>query len=198
MRRAGILALLALAGCHDPKVEVERFALEVVRAARSPEGIGPDLVDEKLVEKVRCLQLARRMTLDTLKREALVEALSGEVGPDKQYPVAERPKKQRERATHALITTVSGDCRAVHDTPGAEAHVKQLVSPIPGQPEEMQAAETELDIALRGVDGAVLVCGTGKVGVVVHRGGDGKWKLVDLFDLNRQPIEINPNDPTLK
>jgi hypothetical protein len=198
VRRAAILALLALAGCRDQKAEVERFALDVVQAARSPDGIGPDLVDDVLVEKVRRLQLARRTTLDTMKREALVEALSGEVGPDKQYPVAERPKKQRERATRGLNATISGNCRAVHDTSGAEIHIKQLVAPIAGQPDEMLTAENEIDIALRGVDGAVLVCDTGKVGVVVHRGSDGKWKLVDMFDLQRQPIEINPNDPNMK
>ena len=147
---------------------------------------------------MRRLQLVRRTTLDTLKREALLEVLSGEAGPDKQYPASERPKKQRERATRGLVAATDGACRAVRDRSGAEEHVRKLVAPIAGAPAEVLAAEEELDGALRGVDGAVLVCDRGKVGLVMHRASDGKLKLVDMFDLARAPLEIDPNDPGMK
>jgi len=194
-----IAVALALAGCRkNAKDEIEKFALDAVAAARADGGLGPDLVDADLVEQVRRVQLARRTMLDTFDRQALVAVLAGEAGPDRQYPPAERPLRQRERATRGLRAVLSGPCRASRDTDGAVIHVQRMVAPVVGQPEEVSQAMEQLDGALRGVDGAVVVCEHGKVGLVVHRARDGRLKLVDMIDLEKPPIEINPNDPTMK
>ncbi len=198
MKWIWLLALGLGAGCKNRDKDVEQFALDVVAAARAEPGLGPELVDEELVEQVRRVQLVRRTMLDTFDRAKLAEVLAGEAGPDRQYPPAERPRKQRERATRGLRAVLQGPCRATHDEAGAQIHVQRMVKPVPGQPDEVTRAMADLDRALAPVDGAVVQCESGKVGVVAHRGADGRLKLVDVFDLERSPIEINPNDPSMK
>ncbi len=191
-------ATASIAGCrHDPG-ESERVALALVEAARSPAGIGADLVDADVAEKVRRIQLVRRATLDTYDRGKLLEVLSGEAGPDRQYPPAERPTKQRERASRGLAATAKGACKATRDPRLASDRVQLLVEPLKHVPSEVTAAQQDLAAALHDTEGVRLDCAPGHVAVLLAKGGDGKLRAVDLWELGATSFEVNPNDPTMK
>jgi hypothetical protein len=189
------------AGCRH-RQEAERFALDLLAAARSDGGIGPDLVDAQLVEKVRRLALVRRTMLDTHDRDQLLGVLSGEAGPDRQYPAAARAAKQRERATRGLAAVARGACRATVDESRAEMRVKFLVEPFTGAPDEVAVAQAELERGLRSAELVRLDCVDGKdqarVGVLAVRGDDGKLRAVDIYPIGTGSFEVSPNDPRMR
>lgn len=212
MRRlASILFALALllpaAGCKrkksatppPPRDELSRFALRVVDAARAPAGLGPDLVDDDLVERVRRMQLVKRTLMDTWDADKLLEAFHGEAGPDRKYPPDERPQKQRERATRGLRATLDGPCSAISWSEGLKQRVEFLVTePNAKLPEEILAGQKELAARLAGAELARVTCTRGDIGFVVVKGKDGARRLVDAFNLVRASMELHPNEPTMK
>lgn len=194
-----VFLVAAVGGCHTRKPDDEEaFALGLLAAARATDGIRADQVDAELVERVRRSQLTRRMTLDTHDRAKLLEALAGESGPDKQYPVAERPKKQRERASRGLAANAQGQCRAAVDENETATRVKFLTEAIPDVPREGLDARAALASALEGAEVIRLTCAAGPLGILVVRGSDGKLRAVDLYEIGRGSIEWNPNDPGMK
>lgn len=199
MNRYLILAgLIAVAGCKKDTTESERVALAIVAAARTSTGIGPELVDSALTEKVRCMQLVRRTTLDTFNRDKLLAVLNGEGGPDRQYAPADRPQRQRERAARGLAATTRGDCKATPAPQLAADRVKALTDPIEGAPSEVLAAQQELQAALQEAEAVRLDCQPGHVGVLLVKAPDGKRRVIDLWELGASSFEVNPNDPTMK
>jgi hypothetical protein len=205
MRRAtGAIVVLALAaaGCPrkagHPGEELE-VADALLAQARSPAGIGTDLVDAEVVERVRRIQLVRRTALDTREADTLLAALSGEAGPDKQYPEAVRAAKQRERATRGLRAQAQGDCKASLDEAGTRGRLRYLLDPIKGTPDEIQRAQEQLGSSLHEATGARLDCSQGgKVGLLMRRGDDGKLRVVDIWEIGGQPIQFDPNIPGMK
>jgi hypothetical protein len=196
-----VICLLLLAGCKRSPDEAERLALGVVEAARSDGGIGPELVDADLIERIRRVQLVRRATLDTTEREALLRVLSGESGPDRRYPPSERPRMQRERATRGVRAHARGACTAKRDDTLTAERMRYLTEPPDGVPVEVAAAQRELIPALRGGVVVRLTCsgeGSTSLGVLVVKGNDGKLRVVDLYPLVRNTVEINPDDPAMK
>lgn len=200
-------ALVGAAGCRKkppaapppPADELSRFALKVVEAARSPAGLGPDLVDDDLVERVRCMQLVKRTLMDTWDPDTLLKAFHGEAGPDRQYVPAERPQKQRERATRGLRATLEGTCSAKPWTEGLKQRVEYLVTEANAKfPEEILAGQKELAARLANAELARVTCTHGDIGFVVVKARDGTRRLVDAFNLVRATMEIHPNEPTMK
>jgi hypothetical protein len=200
VRSASLLLALACAfGCSSNKSSDQaKFALDLVAASRTAEGIRADQVDADLVEKVRRSQLVRRMRLDTADPTKLLEALSGETGPDRQYPPAERPLRQRERATRGLKANAQGDCQATMDTAEAAVRIKFLTEPLDNVPQQVLDARAELAAALQSAEVIRLTCAASRLGVLAVRGADGKLRAVDLYEIGRGSIEINPNDPSMK
>ena len=178
--------------------ELERAALELVAASRTDGGVGPEVVDGELVELIRRIQLVRRATLDTNDRDRLLEVLSGESGPDRQYPAAERPRMQRERATRGLREHARGDCKATRDGALTDERMRYLTEPPDGVPPEVAAAQRELATRLQGAAVVRLACAPGSLGVLVVRGADGKARAADVFPLQRSAIGIDPDDPQMK
>jgi hypothetical protein len=176
---------------------LERFALAAVAAARSPEGLGAELVDEDLVERARRLQLVLRSTWDTHDRARLLGAFSGEaLGPDRQYPPAERPLRQRERASRGLRDALDGKCRARRWEDARAARVAWLTTPPGGDwwPSEIATAQAELAGLLATAEAARVECDHGDVVLLVAR-RDGRRRLVDVFPTERSKLQLNPNDP---
>jgi hypothetical protein len=199
MRRVLLFAtLVSVAGCNRGPTEAERTALALVEASRSPSGIGPELVNADLVEKVRRIQLVRRTTLDTYDRAKLLEVLAGEAGPDRQYAPADRPQKQRERASRGLAATAKGVCKATQDGQVAADRVHTLTDPMKYVPSEVVAAQQDLESALHDAEAVRLDCAPGRVAVLLVKGSDGKLRVVDLWEPGAASFEVNPNDPTLK
>lgn len=195
--------LLAVApGCRKkaaPLDDTSRFALSVVEAARSPAGLGADLIDADLVEQSRRMQLVRRTTLDTWEADKLRAVLGGEGGPDRQYPVAERPQKQRERATRGLRATLDGACRASSWPAARDGRVRFLTLPWgPTLPDEVKAAQADLARRLAGAEAARVTCKTGDVVFLIVPGSDGKRRLVDIFPTATPNLVVSPNEPTMK
>ena len=190
------LALVLAAGCRRGS-PVERRALALVEAARSPAGIPATLVDEDLVERIRRVQLERRYAMDTHDRAKLLAVLAGEAGPDEKYPIAERAQKQRERAGRGLVAALHGACTTRVDPEGLAARVGFLTAAIDGAPPEAAAAQSSL---ARDLAGATLVrvgCDQGLVGVLfVERGDD--WRAIDLFPIGANPFELDPRSPSMK
>jgi hypothetical protein len=177
---------------------VARAALEVVVAARSPAGLGAELVDADVVEQVRRIQLVQRTTMDTRQAPALLRALDGDAGPDRQYPPSDRPQKQRERATRGLRDGLSGPCRAARWDTGRDRRVRHLVEPLENVPAAVTEAQSRLARALDGAELARVTCEkSGDVGMLfVPR--DGRLRLVDVWALGHSTVEVNPNEPTMK
>jgi hypothetical protein len=202
MRRCRLFLVLvvaaATAACHRrPSDPLAAFALSVVDSARSPAGLDAHLVDDELVEAARRLQLVRRTTLDTGDPAQLVAVFHGDAGPDRNYPPAERPRMQRERATRGLRATLEGRCTAVRSETMAAARVHFLVEPLPRLPPEIVEGQQALARQLEGAEVARLTCKRGDVGMLVVRRG-GERKLVDIFPTMRPLVEISPNEPTMK
>ena len=198
-RMIWIAGLAALAGCHgNDRADSERTALALVAASRSPAGIGPELVDTDLAEQARRLQLVRRATLDTLKREKLLAVLAGAGGPDQQYPPSEWPQKQRERATRGLAATAQGECKATFAPQLAADRVKALTEPMQGVPPEVRAAQQELQSELRDAEAVRLDCQPGHVGVLLVKSAFGGRRAIDLWEFGATSFEVNPNDPAMK
>lgn len=198
-----ILIPLASVACKRQGDPLARFALSVVDAARSPSGIGPELVDADLVERIRRILLVKRTTLDTWNEKALLDALAGDAGPDRQYPVAERPQKQRERASHALASTLVGDCHAERYDAAARGRVNYLLDSMQGRlPDAVKQAQGELERRLVGAEAVRVTCERGEMVLLVAPGDDGRRKLVDVFTVRpvgaNAAIEMNPSDPSLK
>ena len=205
MRRAAPIALafaLSGAGCHQrplpPSGEELKVAEKLLAEARSDGGIGTDLVDAEMVERVRRIQLVRRTALDTFDKEKLLSVLAGEGGPDKQYPEAQRPEKQRERATRGMRAQAQGECKAVLDEAGVRARLDYLLSPVKGMPEAVNRAQEELGTMLRQATGARLDCTPGHIGMLMRRGDDGKLKVVDMWQAGAPPIQFDPDSPNQK
>lgn len=190
------------AGCKRmpagrPGEELE-LAEALLKQARAPEGIGPELVDSEVVERVRRIQLVRRTTLDTMQKDSLLAALAGQTGPDRQYPEAVRAAKQRERATRGLLAHAVGQCHARLDEAGTRERLKYLLDPVEGAPDQVRVAQEELGSSLHEATGARLECEHGQVGLLMRRGDDGKLKVVDLWQIGTPPIGLSPDDPSMK
>jgi hypothetical protein len=203
-RTSGAIVILALAAAGCPrKAGHPGEELEVAQAllaqARAPDGIGTDLVDAEVVERVRRIQLVRRTTLDTREADVLLAALAGEAGPDRQYPEAVRAAKQRERATRGLRAQAHGECKASLDEPGTRGRLKYLLDPINGVPDEVKRAQEQLGSELHEATGARLDCAEGgHIGLLMRRGDDGKLRVVDIWEIGGQPIQFDPNIPGMK
>ena len=209
-RQSRLLAAgLALAACHvaachrqpaAPPIEpVAAAALHVVNAARSEAGIGPELVDENLVETLRRVQLVLRATISTWEPEKLLAAFHGETGPDKQYPVEDRPKMQRERATSGMRSTLAGKCTAKPWDQGKAGRVRYLVQPLAGKlPDEIVQAREQLKDTLAHAEAARVDCESGSAGMLFVKDGAGRYRLVDIFPTQHQTVTVNPDDPTLR
>lgn len=194
-----LLLVAALGACQrrgrdrDP---AERFALGLIEAARSDGGIRAEQVDDELVEKARRLQLVRRTTLDTFKPDVLRKTLAGEAGPDQQYPVAERPTKQRERATRGLRAGLTGRCAAQNDPKTLAERLTYLTKHIDHVPPEVAVAQDELRRALDGASGVAVACEQGIVGMILVPRAGG-LRVVDLFAIGL-PYEVDYRSPGMK
>lgn len=189
---------LAVAGCMRSSNEIETFAQTVVEAARSDAGIGPMLVDDTLVERVRRVQLARRTLLDTAKLEPILQALSGETGPDRQYPPAERSARQRQRASRGLRANAVGGCRIRADSRVAHERLRFLTEPPQGAPPPLRAEQEALARDLRDAEAVRLDCRSGPIGLLAQRDADRTLRAVDIFSIGASSFEVNPNDPQMK
>ena len=176
------------------------FALRVVDAARAPGGLTAELVDDDLVERLRRVQLVKRATMDTMDRDKLLAALAGETGPDRRYPPAERPQKQRERATRGIQAMLGGKCSAQPWPAGLRERVAFFVGPAQAGtlPEEVQAAQREVGQKLAGAELARVTCEQGDVAFVVVKDAAGQRRLADAFPVQRATMVVNPNEPTMK
>ena len=179
---------------------LSRFALSVLEAARSPGGLGPELVDDDLVERLRRVQLVKHTTMDTMDRDKLLAAFAGEAGPDRKYPVAERPAKQRERAARGMNAMLTGTCTAIPWPEGRAARVAFFVAPVDAGPlpDEVRTEQKALGERLAKAEVARVSCQSGEAGFVVVKDGSGKRRLVDAFPLHRATMEVHPNEPTMK
>lgn len=176
-----------------------RFAIRVVEAARSPDGLPAALVDAELVEQVRRVELARRLSLDTADRAALLAALSGEAGPDRQYPPSERPLRQRERATRGLRATLEGRCSAARWPEGGRAWLARITGPTTSRlPDEVVAAQEALRQRLAQAEAVRVTCAAGEVGLLLVRGPDGERRVAEIFPTRAAGIERSPFDPSMK
>ena len=188
--------------CHrtpaPPSDEVAAFALRAVEESRGP-GIGRDTIDEQLVELVRRVQLVKRATLDTMDKQRLLEVFAGEAGPDKKYDKAERPRMQRERAARGIKQSLSGKCTADRIDEGRDARVHFLTEPLAGEvPAEIVAGVADLARRLTSAQLARVRCEKGELGFLIVRGDAGSLRLIDVFEIRPSPIEIHPDDPSMK
>ena len=199
-----LLAVLGFAACHrappPPPVDpVAAFALRVVDAARSADGLGPELVDAELVERLRRLQLVLRTTMDTWEPAKLLDVYAGNAGPDRNYPVADRPKMQRERAARGIGATLSGRCTATRWDQAREGRVKYLVTPPEGHlPDEIVRGQAQAAEALAHAEAARVQCERGDAGMLFVKDSAGRYRLVDIFPSQRQVITVHPDDPSMK
>ena len=216
LRRGGpwLIAVLAaaatFAGVWWWRTGPTRLALAVVEAARSPAGIPEELVDAELVERVRRVELVRRLSLDTAERGRLLDALSGEVGPDRRYPPAERPLRQRERASRGVRGRLQGECRAERWSEGAAAWIARITGGSWGGgkgpagtgqgslPEEVIAEQRALRQRLAGAVGVRVWCTHGDLGMLVVRDGLIRRRVVEIFPTRAVTMEISPFDPSQK
>ena len=203
VRAAGFLALvlLASAGCRrkapaPPEDALRRFALSVVEAARGPGGIGAELVDDRLVEDVRRLQLVKAVARTTRESDRLLAALRGEVGPDGKPGKAEAPGRQRERASRGIRENMTGPCRATRWDGGLAERLDFLVGPLPGaRPKEVVLAEGDLAKRLAGAELARVTCEKGDLGLLAVKGPGGSRRVVDLFPIVGSAAEVRPEEP---
>ena len=180
-----------------------RFAARVIDAARSEGGLGEDLVDAELVERVRRVELVRRLSVDTASRQMLLGALAGEVGPDRQYPPADRPLRQRERAARGIKARLAGPCTARRWSEGGAAWIARITGP--GQsplPEEAVAEQRALGGRLAGAWSVRVSCERGELALLLVRGPGLGLRVAEIFDPARATpgvgIETSPFDPNMK
>ena len=201
---AALIAMLTIGACHRaaPKAPADPladFALSVVAAARSPAGIGPDLVDAQLVESIRRLQLVAHTAADTHDPAELMRSYTGQSGPDRRYPPEDRPRMQRERATRGLLAMVDGPCAAESFEPARRGRVAFLTTPLPGDiPGEILRGQQEVADALRGSELARVRCTKGDVAMLTVKDERGRYRLVDMFPTVRSNIEVRPDEPSMK
>jgi len=204
-----LILLLSAAGSFAAvwwRAQPVRVALRVLEAARSEAGLDEVLVDAELVERVRRVELVRRMSLDTGARDKLLGALAGDVGPDRQYPPAERPLRQRERATRGLRARLSGACTAERWPEGGAAWVARITSSAgPGQsplPDEVVAEQRALRDRLSSATSVRVRCERGEVGMLMVRGPGLGLRVAEIFEPRRATggvgIETSPFDPAMK
>jgi len=194
-----IALLSSTAGCRRfRRDEPAGAALAVVEAARSPAGIAPEQVDAELVERARRIQLALRASWDTHDRDRLLAAFSGDWGPDRQYPPAERPLRQRERASRGLREGLAGRCRAERWDLARDRRVRWLTAPLDPSfwPKEIARAQAALAQDLAHAEAARVRCdGGGDVVMLLARRDGGPLRLVDVVPTVQSNVQLNPNDP---
>jgi hypothetical protein len=179
-------------GCHpkakSPPKEAEPFALAFIGAARAG-AIGPEWVDDALVERVRRVQ--RLELVGRARAPAEVMAKVWATKPDPHVAPAERGRLQRERAAQALSGSLHGECTAKRDPAGAIGRIGALTAKLDKAPADAQAELARLGTDLTGAELVRVRCEKGAVGLLMVPRASS-FQVVDLFAVNenRAPFKL--------
>jgi hypothetical protein len=177
-----------------------RFALRLVDAARAPAGVPEAMVDAEMVERLRRIELVRRLASEEAPAPRIADALRGEAGPDAQYPTEERARRQRERAARGVAATLSGACTAARAPTLARRWVERVTSSAEALhlPAEAVAEQRALAHRLARAEGVIVKCDKGSLGVLVTRSFPLGCRVADLMPMDAPKAPLDPTDPGMK
>jgi hypothetical protein len=129
----------------------------------------------------------------------LLADFHGETGPDRQYPLAERPQRQRERATRGLKALLQGRCEGQPMPAAVKGRVQWLTSAGGAKvPEEIELGMADTARILARAEAVIVSCDKGEAVFLIVPGSDGKRRLADVFSLQQEAMGVSPNDPAMK
>jgi hypothetical protein len=167
------------ASCNRWPREPERFALALVDRART-DGVPDEAIEADLADRVRRVQLLKRVPAERISPETLAELWRGSAPTGS---VADGAQNYRARAAAAIRSVTAGACRAAVDSDLAASRLPLLIQPLTGAPQEANDDKNSLAAALATAKVVRISCDRGAMGLVaVPRQSALHWAVVDLFD----------------
>jgi hypothetical protein len=186
--RLSIVVVLALAlfACDTLPARPEAFALAVVAEARH--GIVPaSMIDDALVNRVRRVQLFKRVPDERMSDAALAELwrTSGSGGDD--------AATRRRHAAQELTRALGGRCDAVLDGDERNRRLTAIASPMERAPAAAQDEIASLGVTLADSEIVRVTCERGQVAMLLRH--VDHWRIVDMYPLGTAAVSIAVDKP---
>jgi hypothetical protein len=168
-------------------------AIQVVADARAG-GIAPALVDDDLADRLRRLQLLKRVPTDSASAAFLLRLWQDD--PESALSQAARRALHRRRAALNLQANLRGQCHAILDAEGTGSRIDFLTRAVARAPAEANQEMARVGQALAGSTVVQVRCEEGAVAMLLVR--EDHWRVVDVFavkTIDVAPLSLRPQSP---